>query len=445
MQTSTSITEEGKLQLSASFSAEEVDAYIAAAFKEMSRVRIQGFRPGRAPKKMVERAHGGHEVVYGQLAADFIQEKAPLAIDAEDLIFIDEPSFGDQSFKMEDGQEFSFSFTATPKPRVELLSFEPVAINMPVAAVSDEEVNEQVEMLRQYYYDFKSVDDRAVADEDYLQVDLACTAEDGSEIPGLNSKNRMVQLGKGVMPYTFDAHLIGMEKGETREFDFSAAGVEGFEFMGEGPIHAVVTVNEIRAKVMPELNDDFAKQAGMNTFEELVDEMRRTLEFQKEASLPQLKEHRSLAKLAQRIHGSVPEEYVQYTRTEMLQQFFNRLQQQETTFDAWLQQNQLTPDQFQADLDLEAKDQAAQNLALDALARERGIVVEEEDIVKEFSAVDNPEEVRAQWEAAGRMAYIREGILRGKACEWLMETAIVTETDEPEPEVNDPNDQLQIP
>ncbi|MCD8199630.1 MAG: trigger factor [Coriobacteriaceae bacterium] len=439
MEVTKTVREDGKTQVTAAFTSEEVKPYIDATFKKLGKARIPGFRPGRAPRPMIEQAYGGHEAVYTDITKDFIEEKAPLAVDSEDIIFIDEPEYTEHGL-VEDGESFTFSLFADVKPEVTLSSTDPVEIELPSTEVTEQEVDDEMAAMQEYYFSFETVTDRAVEPDDYIQFDLACTDQDGKQVAGLNSSNRLMQLGQGVLPPNFDEQIIGMVPGKTKEFDFTADGSKEFEFLGDGPIHATATVNEIRVKNLPELNDEFAKTAGMESIEDMREKMRETVEYQKSAGLPDLKERLCVEQLADRVTDDVSPAYVSFVRQQLTRDFFNRLQQDNMTFDQFLEENGVTTEDFMADLEKESQENAVQMLALDALFRDLDMELTEADIDKEFESVDNPEEVRAEWEKSGGMSLIREGCRRIKATSWLVDNAIVTET---KPEDADKKDETK--
>ena len=430
MDVKTSIREEdNKTQVDVTLSAEEVQKYIDDAFKQMSKSRIPGFRPGRAPRKVLEQNFGGHDAIFAEITTDMINEVAPRAVDSQDVLFIVSPEF-DESGSIVEGEPYSFSLHGKVKPEVELLTYDPVTIQLPAEEATDEEVDFQVEQLRSYYYSFEDVEGRAVESGDYVTLDMACTCE-GKEVQGMNSTDRLIELGADIMPKTFEDEIIGMNVDETKEFDFSVEGEAAYDYLESTTINAKVTVKAIKGKVVPEANDDFAKMIGVESVDELRTMLKDAIDKQKAEQLPGLKEQRCTEELAKRVHGAVPVAYTNFTRQDILRSFYTQLQENNMTMDQFLAQQGITAEDFQADVEQEAKEVAEQTLALDALFKELGLEISEEDIDAEFQIVEDPAATRKQWEDAGRMSEIREAIRRRKATEWLMETAIVTEeTDE---------------
>lgn len=429
MEVATSIREDdGKTQVTVEMSAEEVKKHVDAFFKSLAKNRIPGFRPGKAPRKVLEQNFGGHDYIYAQITSDMVNEVAPLAADQKDVLFISDPEFGDEELaSVKDGEAYTFTFFGTVKPQVELSSYDPVEIAMPPEEATDAEVEAQLAALQEYYYNFEDVD-RAADHGDYVTVDLKSTA-DGKDVEGLNSTNRLLELDAGLLPSCITDELIGMKAEQTKEFDVTIEDDDDYAYLEGKPVHVVATVNAVRERKAPELNDAFAEQVGFDSLDKLRDEIRDEITGQKKQQLPGYKERRCVEELAKRIEGEVSEEYVNFSREDILRDFFNQLNRQGVSFDQFLNQQGITADDFQKDLNEQAKEDAEQSLALDALYKELGLEITEEDIDKEFSYAEDPEATRKSWEEAGRMSVIREALRRQKATQWLVDNAVVTITD----------------
>lgn len=428
MEVTTSIREEdGKTQVAIELTEQEVKKHIDSFFKDLAKNRIPGFRPGRAPRKVLERNFGGHEAIYAEITSDMVNEVLPLALDSKDVIFIDDPKLVDEKIEsVEDGKPYTFEVYGEVAPKLTLTSVEPVEIEMPPATATDEEIEAQLESLRDYYYEFEEVD-RAAEEGDYVMMSIDAKA-DGVAVDALNSPSRLVELGSDALPKELTDQVLGMKKDETKEFDFEVAEDDEqlADFKGK-TIHAEVTVSKVQTKELPTLDEEFAKRIGFDTLEQTREEIANQINTQRERQLPELKERRCVEALAKRIEGEIPESYINYSRDEVLREFFNNLQSAGITFDQFLAQRGISADEFRADLDDEAKENAEQSLALDALFEARGMELTDADIDEQFQVVDDPAAARKSWEESGRMSLLREGIRRSKAAQWLIDNAIVTE------------------
>lgn len=428
MEVTTSIREEdGKTQVAIELTEQEVKKHIDSFFKDLAKNRIPGFRPGKAPRKVLERNFGGHEAIYAEITSDMVNEVLPLALDSKDVIFIDDPKLVDEKIEsVEDGKPYTFEVYGEVAPKLTLTSVEPVEIEMPPATATDEEVEAQLESLRDYYYEFEEVD-RAAEEGDYVMMSIDAKA-DGVAVDALNSPSRLVELGSDALPKELTDQVLGMKKDETKEFDFEVAEDDEqlADFKGK-TIHAEVTVSKVQTKELPTLDEEFAKRIGFDTLEQTREEIANQINSQRERQLPELKERRCVEALAKRIEGEIPESYINYSRDEVLREFFNNLQSAGITFDQFLAQRGISADEFHADLDDEAKENAEQSLALDALFEARGMELTDADIDEQFQVVDDLAAARKSWEESGRMSLLREGIRRSKAAQWLIDNAIVTE------------------
>ena len=428
MEVTTSIREEdGKTQVAIELTEQEVKKHIDSFFKDLAKNRIPGFRPGKAPRKVLERNFGGHEAIYAEITSDMVNEVLPLALDSKDVIFIDDPKLVDEKIvSVEDGKPYTFEVYGEVAPKLTLTSVEPVEIEMPPATATDEEIEAQLESLRDYYYEFEEVD-RAAEEGDYVMMSIDAKA-DGVAVDALNSPSRLVELGSDALPKELTDQVLGMKKDETKEFDFEVAEDDEqlADFKGK-TIHAEVTVSKVQTKELPTLDEEFAKRIGFDTLEQTREEIANQINTQRERQLPELKERRCVEALAKRIEGEIPESYINYSRDEVLREFFNNLQSAGITFDQFLAQRGISADEFRADLDDEAKENAEQSLALDALFEARGMELTDADIDEQFQVVDDPAAARKSWEESGRMSLLREGIRRSKAAQWLIDNAIVTE------------------
>lgn len=424
MEATTSTREDGKTQVTVTMTADEVKKHIDEGFKGFSKAKIPGFRQGKAPRKVIEQNFGGHDAVYEQITSDMINEVTPFAIDEKDIIFISEPEFDDVQ-NVVDGQDYTFTFYGDVKPAVELSSYDPVEIEMPSEEATQADIDLQLSALQDYYNDFTTVE-RPAKNGDFVMVKLESSA-DGQDVDSLTNDSRLVEIGGPLMPKELTEQLIGLEAGAEEEFDFTT----DFEPELKGKtIHTKVTVKEVREHNKPELDDDFAKKVGFDTFDEMVEQIKTEVTNTKKEQLPRLKESRCVTKLSERIETEIPEEYLSFTRQEILREFFNSLQEQGTTFDQFLSMRGISGEQFREDLEEQAKEEAAECLALDALFNHLDMELTEEDINNEFAATSDPEGMRKAWEESGRMSVIREAVRRVKASKWLIDNAVVTIVDE---------------
>ncbi len=322
---------DGKTQVTVTLEPEEFKPYVDAYFRRLARTRIPGFRPGKAPRRILEQHFGGHAAVYAEIAADVVNATAPKAVDGEGVMFINDPS-SDDADMLADGKPFTYSVCGKVKPEMELLSYDPVKVTLPPAEIADSMVDAQVDVLRSYY-----------------------------------------------------------------------------DPSGNGALS----------------DEEFCEKAGVESIDALRAQVREALEKSRAENAANLKETRCIDALAERLHGEIPQAYLNYTRDDILRDFFTSLQRSGQTFDAFLSAQGITRELFDLDVEKQAKETAAGALALDALFKEKGFTVDDGDLDEEFSKLPNAKRARRDWEERGQITMLREAIARQKAAKWLVETAEV--------------------
>ena len=386
------------------------------------------FRP------VIDRALG-KDAVAAVVTDDVVNDTCPLAIDESGLYPVGQADFDKDMDLVKDGEDFVYSFEIGIKPTAKLTKLDPIEIELPSEAVTDEEIDAEIDGLRAHYAD--AVDAADDVEAGYgKQVDLAirATGDDGEELEALTTASTIYSFGSNYYPEAFEEQIIGMKKGDSKHFTIDMPlepTIMTASVMGKtSTITFDVTVNVVKDRKLPELTDEWvSEKIGMDTVEELRSEIREEIEGQKSAYIPRLKENLVLSRLAARLEGEVPESMVDEASSSLMQDFFNQLQRQGMTLDAYLKQQDITSAQFREDIKRQATDIAAQDMALDAWAAAKGITATEDDVREEFvkSGVEDPDDRLAEWRKNGQLHLIRQGILRQKAVTDAIDTAIVTE------------------
>ncbi len=418
-----------ELVLTMMASADEVDEYAKKFFDEISECDIPGFRKGKAPRSVLEQNVGGHDAAMGGIAEMLINELAFETIDKEGILFINEPEFNVEN-TVEEGKPFTFAVSGEVAPIMHLTNYDPVSIEMPPEAASDAEVEQQLRDLQEYYHSFEEIKDpdHAAEDGDYMMVVMTIDNH-GKVMPGLRNTSRLIGLGAGTMPTSFDEKMIGAKVGETRDFDFEAKDEEGSSSFGDGDLHAVVEIKSFRRRILPEIDDELAVKVGCTDVEDMRKQMRMSVNMQKDKDLPKLMVERATDALIKRLDGEVPAYYVDFIRQDVGREFMENLDKQGVSLQQWLLENNAKDSQMKDDIANEAQRRAEIDCALEALYSELGLEITDEDIDKMFEEKADDGVTRKEWEAANRMASIYKMCRQSKATEWLVDTADVTVVD----------------
>ena len=436
METKVEALENNSVKMTVTIESADIDSRIKKTYKDFAyKYNFPGFRRGKAPRPIVDNALGA-EAVRATVTDAVVNDNAPLAVDASGYYPVSKLDYEDGGL-VEEGKPYSFSFTMSVKPALELDSYEPVEIELPCEGASDTEIDEQIESMREHYYNFEDASAATKIKADgYAELSMKATGDDGKEIETLSSESRVYGLGTGLFPESFDEELLGLKNGDTKTFSIEVP-TEGAILMTSlagktAKVQFDVEVKGVKKKVLPELSDEWAKETmGFESVADLRERMASSIAQQKAGVLPRLKENACLEALGTRLQGEVPESMVEEAEANLLQDFFRQLQHQGMTFDSYLAQQDLTPDQFKEDVKKQAKDSATSDLALDAWAKHFEFVATDEEVSNEFvlAGVDDPKELEEDWRKNGQLYLVRQGVLRRQALDDIMGKAVITEVD----------------
>jgi trigger factor len=436
--------EDNKVKISVEVEASDINARIKRAYKDAAKkYKFPGFRPGKAPRPIIDSAFGGPEYIRSVVTEDVVNYAYPLACEENDLVALFKPeyTFGTEDDLVVEGQPFTFDAVIAVKPSFELNSYEPVEIEMPSTEATEAEIDAQLEELRNYYPEFEDANaNTKVKPGQVVVLTSTVTDADGKVHDTLCMSETQYELGTGLYPEIFDAELIGLKKGGEKEFDvdFTDDNSMVASILGDdrGLMHFSVKVDAIKKKVIPEATDEWAANFGMESVEAMRTALAEQIQATKAESEPRRKENECLAAVAARLEGELPENLCEIEEANLLQSFFQQLQQQGLTFDSYLQAAGIDQEQFKADTKEQAADLVRQDLALDAWARHFDIEASDEEVTHEFELADVEDSAATQkeWLEAGRLPEVREGIKRSKAMLDIVEKAVVTLAEAPKAE-----------
>ncbi|MDO4182443.1 MAG: trigger factor [Coriobacteriia bacterium] len=438
METKVEVLEDNKVRIEVTIPAKDVNVAISAQYKEYARkYNFPGFRKGKAPRPVIDNALGA-EAVRAAVSDDLVENTFVLAIDEAGIYTVGNPDFPELGL-VEQGQDYTYSFTVGVKPTFELSSYEPVEISLPAEGATDKEIDEQIDSLTKFYVEYKDAPaNTKIKQDDYVKLATSATDDEGNEVAAVTSEERLYGMGSNLLPQAFEDEILGLKKGEEKEFtidlpeDEPAALTAGVVGKTE-KLNFKVTCLAVQKQVKPEITDEWVSQnLGFESAADLRSRVAEQIETQKANILPQLKERKCLEALQERLQGEPSAEYVEAEESNLLQEFFQQLQRSGLTFDAYLQQQDIDSKQFQQDVKDQAKDVATQDLALDSWAAHFELAATPEDVEEEFkkAGVSNVKKSVEEWRKSGRLPMLREGISRQKAMEQVIEQAVVTTEEE---------------
>ena len=426
MKTTVAPLEGNKVKLSVEVDEDEFDKAITQAFRKISReVRIPGFRPGKAPRKVLERRLGP-EVGREQALNDALPEYYAQAITDNDVDVIDAPDI-DITAGQEDGP-VAFDAVVEVRPVVQVPGYGGLRVEIARPELPEDEVDAQIDRMRQVQATFADVD-RAAQPEDAVVIDITGTL-DGEAQDGLTADDYSYTVGSNAITPEVDEQINGAKAGDILEFDATHPDPDE-----ERQLRFRVLVKQVRERVLPEADDAWASE---NSEFETIDELRQSIRdrgtlVRKAQAQGALREAtgQSLAKL---VEVDVPEALVAHEMNHRAQDLAMRLQAQGLTPEQWLAITGKSSDDLTAELREAAEMSAKVDLALRAVAEAEELECTDDDLDGELTEVaervgEPIARVRAEFERGGNLSAVRSDVRKRKALDWLLERVEIVDED----------------
>jgi trigger factor len=418
MKTELTDVSETQKTLSIEIPSDVVDAEINRIAKDYSKqARIPGFRPGKVPAGVVKqrfREQILHDVMHG-----LIPKAVDEALQSRGIEPVDTPNIKDVELK--EGQPLTFVAAIETVPSFDPGDLSTIAATKASSVITDEVVEQSLQRMREHGAKFEPVEGRPIADSDTAVLDISRTDKDG-EADTHNDVS--IELGAPANPPGFDANLVGLNKGEQKTFTVHFPADYAVKEMADTDVSYSVTVKDIRRKVVPELDDEFAKDWKADTLAELRERVRADLETEaRESSTRQLRSD-ILKQLSERVTFEPPASMVDREIDRRLEEFARQLMQQNVD----PRQAGIDWGQFREAQRETARAAVASALVLDEIARRDQIAVAPEDIDREIEqfaerAGRTPAALRAQIEKEGSLPRLLAGLRREKALDHVMAKA----------------------
>ena len=421
--------EENKVRLDVEVPPEAVRKGVEAKVRELGRqVRVPGFRPGKAPRRVIENRLG-RDYIY----MEALQEQLPTwysqAVIETDLRPIDQPEINfDEALDEEDG--FKFSATVEVRPQAKLGEYKGIEVPKREIEVSDEEVGARLEELRAQFATLAAVEGRSVQEGDFVVLDFKGERMTGGPLQGAEAEDYMLEVGRGELLPDFEQNVVGMNAGERKQFGVTFPLDYAEESLRGQAVLFSVHVKEIKERDLPPLDDDFVKEASeFETLDELRAAVREQLEAAVEQRVAGEFRGRVLDAVAENAEVEVPDVMAHEKAHEMVESFERSIRAQGMEPEQYYKLAGSNHHDFEERVRPDAEDTVKKELVLDAVAKAEGIEADEDAVMHEIQhlAEDSdrsPEEIAATLRANGTYALLEEEISRQKALEFLAENAV---------------------
>lgn len=364
-------------------SVEEFDQALDQAFKKVSKdVQIPGFRKGKIPRSIFEKRFGV-ESLY-QDAVDIVLPGAySKAVDEAEIFPIAQPSIDiDQ---IEKGQPLVFTAEVEVKPEVKLGEYKGLEVEEKSVEVTDEDVEQELENLRERHAELVVKEDSEIEDGDTAVIDFE-GFKDGVAFEGGQGENHSLEIGSGQFIPGFEEQLIGKKAGDETEIEITFPEEYHAEDLAGQEAVFKVKIHEVKAKELPELDDEFAKDVDedVETLDELKAKKREELETNQKQQAENEKREELLQQASDNIEVDIPEAMVDSEVNQMVREFEQQLQMQGMTLEMYSQFSGQDEDALKEQMREDAEKRVKTNLTLEAIAEEEDLKATQEDIDAEL-------------------------------------------------------------
>lgn len=416
---------EPKVKLTVQVDEVDLEPAIDAAWKDIAKeVRIPGFRPGRAPRSLLEKQFGP-DYARSEALSRALPEFYSEAVITHDVDVIAQPEL-DITEGRESG-DVTFVAVVGIRPTVLVAGYGSLRVEVPSPEVPDEEIVEQIDRLRAQYGELEAVE-RPARDGDYVTIDIHGT-QDGEEVDGLTADDYLYAVGSGMIATEFDEHLTGAKAGDILEFSADHPDPD------ESVVDFRILVKDVKERVLPELTDDWVAEASeLSTVDELREDTRSRLAEARERQTRSAVRSLVGTELAKLVDDEIPESLVSAEMQMRLQNMIMRLQQQGIGLDDYLRVTGQEPEEFTTSLREAAEEGVKVDLAIRAVVTAEGLDPADEDVDEVIVDMVGDADItldaaREQLRSNGQLSAIRSDLAAERAVTWLVEHAEVVDPD----------------
>ena len=376
--------EKSRVAVTVEVGAEEFEAAVAKAYaKARGKLSIPGFRPGKAPRKMIEKLYGAG-VFYSDAVDIALPEAYTQAIGQSGLDVVGYPEIEIVDDKI-DENGFTFKATVAVYPEVKLGEYKGLTAEKEEIKVSADDVKERLNEMAERNARLVSVD-RKAKKGDIAVIDFE-GFDNGEAFEGGKGENYELELGSGSFVPGFEDQVIGMKAGEEKDIDITFPENYTPELAGK-PVVFHVKVNEVKEKQVPAIDDEFAKDVSeFDTLKDLKADIKKKLTAERTESAQRAFEDVLMAKVAEGIEADIPEEMVELQAERMMEQFKQQLASQGIPFDQYLKMTNTAEADFRKQAQGPAADQVKMELAVEAIIKAEGLEASDEDVESEMKSV----------------------------------------------------------
>lgn len=374
-----------KYELEIKIDAEGFEKAVQNAYmKARKRISVNGFRKGKAPRKMIEQIYG-ENVFYEDAVNALVNTDVVPTLEETDYELVATPEISVTSINKDDG--VLFKVVITVKPEVEISDYRGIEVEKVVNAVTDEDVDKQIQALRERNGRLVTIDNRAAENGDVAVIDFE-GFKDGVPFDGGSDENYELALGSNTFVPGFEEQIVGRKTGE--EFTINITFPENYqmeEIAGQ-LCEFKIRLNEIKSKELPDLDDEFVKDATeFDTLDELKDDIRTRLEESAAKNADIEAENKLYETLIEKMSADIPEIMFENKIDEMVRDFEMRLSQNGLNMDTYLMYTNMDLASFRKTFEDQAQKQVKVRLALEKIAELENVEITDAQVDEEINKI----------------------------------------------------------
>jgi trigger factor len=404
---------------------EELKPSLDKAYKAIAQqINVPGFRRGKVPPMVIDR-QVGRGAVLQEAINEVVPQKYVEALQNHDLQPLAQPEV--EVTRIEDNEAIEFTAEVDVRPEIEVPDWHGIQAQVDDVSVSDDDVSEQVEALRERFGTLTEVD-RPAAEGDFVTIDLVAT-RDGEPVEGAEVGGMSYRVGRGGMLDGLDEALDGMSAGDDKTF---SSQLVGGDLVGQD-VDVQVKVSAVQEQELPELDDEFAQLASeFDTAGELTEDVRTRLGNGKRLEQAAAARDAVLEKLLEQVEVPLPETLVADELSERRASIEQQLALAGLTFDKYLEDEGQTQEEFEADLERRVRDALAAQFILDKVANTLELGVDQQELTEHMmrraqQSGQDPQEFANHMFEHNHIPELVAEIRRGKALAQIVESATVTD------------------
>jgi trigger factor len=420
--------EDNRVLIEVEVPPEAVKKGVEAKVRELSKqVKVPGFRPGKAPRRVIEN-RVGRDYIYMEALQDSLPAWYSAAVVENDLRPIDTPKI-DFDGTLDEQEGFKFSATVEVRPEATLGEYKGVEVPKREVEIEDENVKGALEEFQDQFATLAAVEDRPVQEGDFVVLDYKGEGLSGGAVEGAEAEDYMMEVGGGELLEEFEQNLVGMSAGERKQFGVTFPPDYEEESLRGQSVLFRVHLKEVKERELPSMDDEFAKEASeFETMEEFRAAVRKQLEEALEQRVEAEFRGMVLDEVAGKAEVRVPDVMVDEKAEEMADSFERTVRAQGIEPEQYYQLAGSTREEVKERVRDDAADTVKKELVLEAVAVAEGITADEHEVMHQIEHLAentgrSPQEIAETMRRNGTYALLEEEIVRSQALDFLAQNA----------------------